>query len=289
MNDVCDIDDKEEDMIVLVFDFLICFDGVIKIFGSMIVFWDVLFEVVCGEIVVFFGFFGLGKFILLCYFDGFEVFIIGVVEVLGLVVFVLKGCVFWEFCCCVGFIFQQFEFVFLFIVFENVFIGLLFGVCGFWFGLWGYLCFVKFIVFEYFDWVGLFDCVYQCSDMFLGGQQQCVVIVCVFMQKFVILFVDELVVFFDFELSEQVMVLICEIVVDEGFIVVCSLYQVDFVISWVDCIVGFCYGEVVFDILIGDFIKVEVMEIYGCVVIMIVEICVVQEELVEVVVQVVVL
>lgn len=93
----------------------------------------------------------------------------------------------------------------------------------------------------------------MCVDQFFGGQKQCVGIVCVLVQQFNIILVDEFVVSFDFVILEKIFELFCQVCKEDGIIVIVLLYQLEYVQCFVDWIIGFVGVYVVFDGVFDEF------------------------------------
>lgn len=77
------------------------------------------------------------------------------------------------------------------------------------------------------------------------------------------MFVDELIVSFDFGNVMCVMEVLCIINIEDGIIVIVNLYMFDMVCVYCDCIVVMCFGFVMFDGSVCNFIDEVVCDIYG--------------------------
>lgn len=256
------------DVVVLVVVFMlwfICFDEVMVWYlNGMIGLNWVLFDIDVGEMVVVVGFFGLGKLIFIWMINGFVFVMSGMFDVGEYWVSGVLLCMFCCFCGDIGMVFQGFNFVGCVSVLQNVFVGC-FVYMLFWCMLFGvYFEVDKQFVYQVFDCVVIFLKLYFCVFEFLGGQQQCVVIVCVFVQEFCIVFVDELVVSFDLFIVYGVMNDLCWINCDFGIIVVVNLYLFDFVCEYGVWMIGMCVGEIVYDGLVSSVMDVDFESIYGC-------------------------
>lgn len=86
---------------------------------------------------------------------------------------------------------------------------------------------------------------YYKLGQFFGGQQQCVLIVCVLMNGGEVILVDELIGVFDMKFGEEVMVIFGELYV-EGYIIIIVIYDMS-VVWYVQCIIEICDGEIIVD------------------------------------------
>lgn len=225
---------------------MIWFENVMKCYCGMLkfVFFGVDFEVQCGEFVFFVGVLGFGKFFCLWFILCEDVFMLGCIVVLGCDLCLFVNCKVFYFCCYIGLVFQDFWLLLLKIVYQNV---------VFMFQVMGFLCgFIQQVVFEVFVFVG-FDGKQKCMLYeFFGGEQQCVVIVCVFVNCLQVLFVDELIGNFDFVMLVDIMQLFVCINVG-GIMVLMVMYEVGFVDQMQCCVIEFCDGEMVCDEVYGGY------------------------------------
>lgn len=109
-----------------------------KIYGIglfvVVVVDDVLFDIFVNCFIVLLGLFGSGKMILFNLFGGIDCLMCGVIMVVGQWIDVMCENVLVDFCVCyVGFVFQLFNLLFVFSVFENVeYLLILLGVVCVW-------------------------------------------------------------------------------------------------------------------------------------------------------------
>lgn len=156
----------------------------------MVVVIDVSFIVNCGEIFVIMGLFGLGKFIIICMFNGLYDVSFGIVMVNGDLIIGVLLLWFCEICCdCILMVFQYFVLLLYCIVVVNVVYLFEFK------GVVKVECLVK--VEEIFVLVGFEGQGEKFLFEFFGGMQQCVGIVCVFVVDSDILLMDEVFSVFD--------------------------------------------------------------------------------------------
>lgn len=166
---------------------LVC--GLIKVeIGQVLGVYNCSLNVCEGEILVLMGLFGLGKFMLFWVVNGFNQVCCGDVWIWDgkQMVLVIKVCGVELCCLCcynVVMVFQQFGLLLWCLVCENVglgleFVGVLFKECQKWVEL-------QLFIVGLIEWV---DC--KVGDL-LGGMQQCVGFVCVFVIEVLILLMDE--------------------------------------------------------------------------------------------------
>lgn len=169
--------------------------------GGMVlcVMQGVSFVVVLGECVVLIGVLGVGKFMLMWMIWGNYCIDVGVICVGGLIVSYVELCQIIVMCCVgLGYV-SQFLCVLLCVLMLWVVVELLlvFGVFQFEVEICVvYLLLCLCIV----EWLWLLLLI-----MFLGGEQQCVNIVCGFIYFYLVLLLDELMVSLDVQNCEMVM------------------------------------------------------------------------------------
>lgn len=147
----------------------------VKVLGWCQIVCDVLVEIVVGEIFGLVGFNGLGKFMLLCLLVGLLLCVVGQVVLDDILLSVMVCC---DIVCCLVFVEQYVDMVEVLCVCDVVELG-----CMLW---------LLFIVFFGVQDVDIVDMVLVCVDMqvmvdwcwvmFLGGECQCVYLVCVLVQ-----------------------------------------------------------------------------------------------------------
>lgn len=100
--------------------------------------------------------------------------------------------------------------------------------------------------------VGLFVYVNKFLVQFFGGQQQCVVIVCVLCMDFIVMLFDELIFVFDLEMINEVLDVMVELV-NEGMIMMVVMYEMGFVCKVVNWVIFMDEGKIVEDLLKEEF------------------------------------
>lgn len=171
-------------------------DNLLKLFGKYEVLKNILIQIVEGEVVVVIGFFGFGKLMFLCCLNLLEILSGGMIvikekEIIAVKMNKLKV---WE---NIGMVFQYFYLFLYKMVFENI-IYVLVSVKK------EFKKVVEEKVCVFFEKVGLFEKWNDYLNCLLGGQKQCVVIVCVFVMNFDIMLFDELILVFDLEMVKEV-------------------------------------------------------------------------------------
>lgn len=208
---------------------MICVENVYKIFVlyqqygvCLLVLVDVLLIVNVGECVVFYGYFGSGKLILLCLLyvnyllDSGYIYICYGDEWVDLVIVIL--CKVLEVCkIIIGWV-SQFLWVILCILVLEVVMQLLFD--------FGMLCEVSVVkVVQFLICFNVLECLwYFVLFIFFGGEQQWVNIVCGFVVDYLILFFDEFIVLLDGKNSVVVVNLIYDVKVC-GVVIVGIFYD----------------------------------------------------------------
>lgn len=199
-----------------------------KWYGQFYVFCDINLIVNCGEWIVIVGFLGLGKLIMICCINWFEEYQVGQIIVDGIELMLdLKNIdkIWLE----VGMCFQYFNLFLYLIILENCILVLIW-VCKM------FKCEVEEIVMYFFEKVKIFDQVLKYFGQFFGGQQQCVVIVCLLCMKLCIMLFDELILVLDLEMIKEVFDIMIELV-EEGMIMLCVIYEMGFVQVVVNCVI----------------------------------------------------
>lgn len=188
--------------------------GVSKYYGCYKVLDDVLLEIFLGMVMVIFGFFGLGKFMLLCIINYFEWVDEGFIQIDGdYIGYCCKGDKLYEmkekeiFCqwINVGYVFQNFNLFLYLMVLENLIEVLI---------VYQQVMCKEVIVcvYELLDVVGLCNKVDVWLWYFFGGQQQCIVIVWVLVLNLWVILFDEFILVLDFELVGEVLDVIKKLV-----------------------------------------------------------------------------
>lgn len=229
----------------MIFDiFFVVVENVQKYYGDFQVFIDIDLIVNLGEVVVVIGFFGLGKLMLCCMINWFEMIISGSICIDGKE-FLVEGKGFVNLWVDVGMVFQLFNLFVYLMIFENVIFGFI-KVCGF------KKVDVEVEVMMLFNCVGVVQQVNKFFVQFFGGQQQCVVIVCVFVMQFKVMLFDELISVLDFEMINEVFDVMVEFVQD-GMIMIVVMYEMGFVWKVVDCVVFMVDGWIVEEVIFEEF------------------------------------
>lgn len=92
--------------------------------------------------------------------------------------------------------------------------------------------------------VGLVEKMQVYFLLFLGGQQQWVVIVCVFVMQFEVILFDELIFVLDLEMVGEVLFVMCEFV-EQNMMMLVVIYEIQFVCEVVDSVVFLVDGYIV--------------------------------------------
>lgn len=167
--------------------------------------------------------------------NGLECFSVGMVMVNGCDVGMVLGvdlCGIW---CEVGMIFQYFNLFVLCMVVENI--VLLFEIVG--------QMNIVVCVVELIEWVGLIVQVNCYLVELLGGQKQCVGIVCVLVIGFKVLFLDEVILVLDFDIMWQVLDLLVWINCDLGLMILFIIYEMVVVCDICSYVVVIENGQIV--------------------------------------------
>lgn len=205
---------------------LLLLNGVMKCYGDNIIFNELDLYIFSGQFVVVVGCSGGGKSILLCLLVGLEKLNVGELLVGVMFLVVIQDDI-WM-------MFQDVCLLLWKIVIDNVGLGLK--------GVW---CDV---VLQVLVSVGFESCVQEWLVVLLGGQKQCVVLVCVLIYCLCLLLLDELLGVLDVFICLEMQELIVFLWQEYGFMVLLVMYDVSEVVVMVDWVLLIEEKKIGFDL-----------------------------------------
>lgn len=212
--------------------------------GGCMILCDVLMFVFCGSIIVVFGLFGSGKFILLVVLIGELCLVVGSVMLFGKLIFVGSS-VLCEMCCSVGVLLQGNGLFIDLIVVENVVLLLCIYICLLMLVL---CCLVQMKLYV----VGLLVVVDVWLCELFGGMVCCVVLVCVLVLDLLLMIYDELLIGLDLIVSGVIMSLIQCFNYSLGLISIIVSYYVYEILLICDQVIVIVNGGIVFQGSLAD-------------------------------------
>lgn len=229
--------------------FFICGGLMLCVVVNVKVVNDIIFCVGKGEVVGFIGEFGFGKIIVGCVLLCLIELMGGQVIFNGIDIIKLGKFQMCDYCCEMQIIFQDFFVLFNLCMMVSDIFGEVMQIYNLYFGKVCVDCIVE-----------LLQCVGLCFEYmgcyfyeFLGGQCQCIGIVCVLVVDFSFIVVDELVLVFDVFIQVQVVNLIQDFQEEFGLMVLFIVYDL-YVVEYIcDCMIVMYLGCIMEIVLSCEF------------------------------------
>jgi phosphonate transport system ATP-binding protein len=229
---------------------IITLDRVSKRFEAKQALEQVTTSIQPGEFVAIIGKSGAGKTTLLRYLARSIPVSEGSIHVAGQDLAALHGAALRQHRARVGMIYQQFNLVRRLRVLDNVLIGRLPHLTGWW--RWAALgryfnASQQEIALRCLDHVGLLDRVWQRTDTLSGGEQQRVAIAKILAQEPQVILADEPVASLDVMNGALVMETLQRIATTAGITVIANLHHVEYARRYADRVLGLGHGRLMFD------------------------------------------